>query len=45
MGWLRWGKAERESKKRGILNERAIMWLVRNLALGKFTGIHKDDPS
>ena len=34
-----------ESKKRDILIEGAIMELARNLALEKFSGIHKDDPS
>ena len=34
-----------ENKKRNILIEGAIMGLTRNLALEKFPGIHKDDPS
>lgn len=33
----------REKKKRDILTEGAIKGLVRNLALGSFPGIHKDD--
>ena len=39
------GRTERKSKERDILIEGAIMGLTRNLALEKFTGIHKDDPS
>lgn len=35
----------RESKERDILVEGAIMKLARNLALGKFPQIHKDDPN
>ena len=43
-GWLTLGK-NRESKERDILIVGAIMGLMRNLAPGKFLGIHKDDPS
>ena len=39
------GRTERESRERAILIEGAIMGLVRNLALGKSSAIHKDDPS
>ena len=39
------GRIERESKERDILIEGAIMGLTRNLALEKYPGIHKDDPS
>ena len=39
---LSWGK---ENKERDILIEGAIMGLAKSLALGKFPGIHKDDPS
>ena len=42
---MRWTKDRDESKERYILIEGAIMGLVRNLALEKFPGIHKDDPS
>ena len=38
------GRTKRENKERDILIEGAIMGLARNLALGKFPGIHKDDP-
>ena len=34
-----------ENKKKDILIKGAIMGLARNLALGKFLGIHKDDLS
>ena len=34
---------ERESNERDILIEGAIMGLGRNLVLGKFPGIHKDE--
>ena len=34
-----------ESKERNILIEGAIVGLARNVALEKFSGIHKDDPS
>ena len=44
-GWSRWRKVRDESKERDILIEDAIMRLARNLALGKFPGIHKNDPS
>ena len=45
--WESWdrGRAERESRERDILIEGVMMRLVRNLALGKFPRIHKDDPS
>ena len=39
------GRTETENKKKVILIEQAIMGLARNLALEKFPGIHKDDPS
>ena len=39
------GRTERESKERDVLTEEAIMVLERNLKLGKFPGIHEDDPS
>ena len=38
------GKSEKENKEIDTLIERAIMGLARNLALGKFPGMHKDDP-
>ena len=46
-GWdgLDVGRTEEESKERDISIEEAIVGLARNLALGKFPGIHKDDPS
>ena len=34
---------ERERNERDILIEGAILWLGRNLVLGKLPGIHKDD--
>lgn len=39
------GRTERMSKERGILTEGAIIGLVRNLALQKFSGILKNEPS
>ena len=45
MGWLRWGRREKKTKKKDILTEGAIMGLARKLALGKFPGIQKDEPS
>ena len=39
------GRRERETKERDIMIEGAIMGLAKNLALGNFLGIHKDDPS
>ena len=42
---MRWRKDRGESKERDLLIERAIMGLARNLALEKFPGIHKVDPS
>ena len=36
---------ERESKKRAILTEWAIMGLGRNLVPRKLSRTHKDDPS
>ena len=42
---MRWRKDRYESKKIYILIERDIMELARNLALEKFIGIHKNDPS
>ena len=38
-------RMERESNEGNILIEGAIMELGKNLVLGKFPGIHKDDPS
>ena len=44
MGCSRCGNyREREKKERDI--EGAIKGLARNMALGKYPGIHKDDPS
>ena len=45
--WDAWEgvRTERESKERDTLIEGAITWLPRNLALEKFSGIHKDDPA
>ena len=40
-----WGSEKIESKERDVLIEEAIIDLQRNLALEKFSGIHKDDPS
>lgn len=38
-------RTERErKKKRDIFIEGVIVWLSRNFSLGKFPGIHKDDP-
>lgn len=37
------GRTVRESRERYILVEEDIMGLVKNLALRKFQGIHKDD--
>ena len=39
------GKTVREKNKRDILIEKGIKGLLRNIALGKFPRIHKDDPS
>ena len=39
------GWTEGKSNEREILREGAIIGLGRNLVLGKFSGIHKDDPS
>ena len=38
-------EGQNESKERDILIEGAIIGLVRNLALGEFPEIYKDDPS
>ena len=38
-------KTERKRKERDILIEGTILGLARNLALGKFPGIHKDNTS
>ena len=38
-------RTEMESKERDILIEGAVKELVRNLALGKFQGIQKDNPN
>ena len=37
------GTTEGESKERGIFIEEPIMGFRRNVALGKFSGIYKDD--
>ena len=42
---MNWEEEREESKERDIFIEGAIMGLVRNLALGKFPGIQKDDSS
>ena len=39
------GGTDRDSNEKDILIEGAIMGLGRNLVLGKFSGIHKDDLS
>ena len=39
------GRTEKESKKRDILIEGAIIGLARNLAPGKFQEIHKNEPN
>ena len=39
------GRTERESKETDIFIEQAIMVLARNLALGKFPGIHRMTPN
>ena len=39
------GRTERKRKERATLIEGAIKGLVRNMVLGKFPGIQKDDPS
>ena len=39
------GRTEKERKERDILVEGVSMDLARNLALEKFLGLHKDDPS
>ena len=39
------GEGQRGRAKKDILIEGVITGLVRSLALGKFPGIHKDDPS
>ena len=38
------GGKVRERKERDILIEGVIKGIARNIALGKFPGIHKDDP-
>ena len=40
MGWLRGERYQRE-----ILIERATVGVGRNLVLGEFQRVHKDDPS
>ena len=42
---MRWRKDRDESKERDIVIEGATMGLARNLALEKFPGIYKDNPS
>ena len=39
------GRTERKSKETDIFFEQAIMVLARNLALGKFPGIHRMTPA
>ena len=39
------GQGQRVRAKKEIRIKGAIIGLVRNLSLGKFPGIHKDDPS
>ena len=39
------GRTVRERKRKDILIEGAIKGLSRNIALGKFPGILKDDPN
>ena len=39
------GGIGRENSEKDILTEGPIMGLGRNLVLGKFSGIHKDDSS
>ena len=39
------GRMERKSNDIGILIEEVIMGLGRNLGLGKYQAIHKDDPN
>ena len=39
------GRTEKERKERDTLIEGIIKGLTRSIALGKFQGIHKDDPS
>lgn len=39
------GRTEKESNERDSLIEGTIMGLTRSLSLGKFPGIHKDDPN
>ena len=41
---LEGGRIKTESKERDTLTEGTIMRLARNLTLGKFPGIYKDDP-
>ena len=38
-------RTQMESKERDILTEGVIMGLTRNMALDKFPGIHKNEPS
>ena len=37
------GEGQRERMKRDILTEGAVKELARNMALGKFPGIHKGE--
>ena len=39
------GRTDMRARKEDFFIEEAIMGLARNLALEKFLGIHKDDPS
>ena len=39
------GRTKRMRKQRAILIEEAFKGLARSMALGKFPGFHKDDPS
>lgn len=45
MGWVSWGRDRAGEQGKSYLLEGAIMALGRNLVLGKFAGICKDDPS
>ena len=38
-------EGQREIKGKDVLIEGATVELTRNLALGKYSGIHKDDPT
>lgn len=44
-GWSRWRKDREEEQGKRYSDEGAIIEFVRNMALGKFTEIPKDDPN